>query len=314
MSKKIESMSKTDKRPSSAPVITMLLLKHIYSNPQQSRKYFDMKKLQELAASIKEEGILSPIIVRPDGRRRYLIIAGERRYRACCMLGLERIPVIVKMLSEQSASYQMMIENLQRVDISPLEEARAYRKIMDDFRLTIEQVAKKVGVLQPYRIADRLVLLNLKSEYQECLEKSFITATQAFYLAKVSAEFQPQFFRMIRDGKVDNASLASAAQYFTEAASQRRMFDDVHISQEELRLMKNIERQVEDIGRRLECLINKEGEIDIANRVAPTRVAIVAEKLEVMAKLMMTGRRILLESATRQEKAEVLSIAQVQNS
>lgn len=229
-------------------VMQNLPLKKLYANDEQARKHFDENELRSLAASIKVQGLISPIVVRPDGAGKYMIVAGERRYRACTLLELETVPVIIKQLSDASLTYQMIIENLQRVDISALEEARAYRKAMDDFDLTAEQLAEKLGILQPFRVHDRLTLLNLKAEYQECLRQGILTPTQAFYLSKVAPEFQDPFWRMIRGGKVDSNELAAVAQSFTEAANQPEMFPEVKLSEEEVRAIKSLEQHIDTMA------------------------------------------------------------------
>jgi ParB family chromosome partitioning protein len=114
-------------------------------NKDQPRKSFDKTAIEELAASIKEHGLLQPIVVKPLTNGTYRIIAGERRWRACRLAGLEKVPVIVKDLGEQEVMEVALIENLQRQDLNPVEEALGYRALIDTYNLTQEEVAVRVG-------------------------------------------------------------------------------------------------------------------------------------------------------------------------
>lgn len=131
----------------------------IAPNEKQPRKNFDEEKLNVLAQSIKENGLIQPILVSKDGEY-YTIIAGERRWRAAKMAGLKKIPVIEKKLNELEVMEISLIENLQREDLNPIEEALAYKRLIDEFSLTQEEIAKRVGKSRP-AIANSLRLLNL---------------------------------------------------------------------------------------------------------------------------------------------------------
>lgn len=111
----------------------------------QPRRYFDEEALNELAASIKEQGMLQPIVVRSQGKNKYEIIAGERRWRASQIAGLHNIPVLIKELDDQAAMAVALVENLQREDLNPMEEAYALSRLKEEFELTHDQVAKAVG-------------------------------------------------------------------------------------------------------------------------------------------------------------------------
>lgn len=147
-------------------------------NKDQPRKSFDPDALDELAASIKEHGLLQPIVVKPLMGGTYRIIAGERRWRACRKAGLERVPVIVKDLSEQEVMEVALIENLQRQDLNPVEEALGYKNLIDNFHLTQEEVALRVGKSRA-AVANALRLLNLGNKELEMLKNGLITAGQA---------------------------------------------------------------------------------------------------------------------------------------
>jgi ParB family chromosome partitioning protein len=132
---------------------------HIHPNPNQPRKEFDPARLEELAASIREHGIVQPIIVRPKGQG-YEIVAGERRWRAAGLAGLQKVPALVREFSEAEMMEIALIENLQREDLNPLEEAEAYRALLDGFHLTQEQLAQRLGKSRS-QVANTLRLLQL---------------------------------------------------------------------------------------------------------------------------------------------------------
>jgi ParB family chromosome partitioning protein len=127
-----------------AEMIREIALTDIVFNPQQPRKEIDQEKLRELAESIKSVGLVQPILVRPAGSR-YMIIAGERRYRACQLNNLPSIKCIVVDCTEQEMTEKAIVENVQRTDLTPLEEGMAYARLLEEYKLTQEQVAQRVG-------------------------------------------------------------------------------------------------------------------------------------------------------------------------
>jgi ParB family chromosome partitioning protein len=150
----------------------------IEPNKEQPRKTFDEKALSELADSIREHGLLQPIIVKPLTNGTYRIIAGERRWRASRIAGLETVPVIIKDFGDKEVMEVALIENLQREDLNPVEEAMGYRSLMDAFGMTQEQVAERVGKSRS-AVANALRLLNLRPQELELLKLGKITAGHA---------------------------------------------------------------------------------------------------------------------------------------
>lgn len=150
----------------------------ICPNKYQPRKAFNEEGLAELAQSITEHGIVQPIVVRKLEADQYQIVAGERRWRAGKIAGLATIPAIVKEYSEQETTAIALIENIQREDLNPLEEASAYQMLSEEFGLTQEELAKKVGKSRPY-IANILRLLNLAEKVKEMLAAGIITTGHA---------------------------------------------------------------------------------------------------------------------------------------
>ncbi len=150
----------------------------IEPNRDQPRKDFDEDAVSELAESISQHGLIQPIVVTPLSNGRYSIVAGERRWRACRMAGLNDVPVIVKDASRQELMEIALIENLQREDLNPVEEALGYRSLIDSFDLTQEQVAARMGKSRT-AVTNALRLLNLNEDELEALRKGVITAGHA---------------------------------------------------------------------------------------------------------------------------------------
>ena len=159
----------------------------IEPNRRQPRTHFKDQPLQELAASMGEVGILQPLVVRPLAGGRYELIAGERRLRAAKLAGLEKVPVVVRAAGEQTMLEIALIENIQREDISPVESARAYRRLIDEFGLTQEAVADKVGKSR-VSVANTVRLLRLPTRILEGVENGAITEGHARALLGLTNE------------------------------------------------------------------------------------------------------------------------------
>lgn len=157
----------------------------IMPNRFQPRLVFDEKALNELADSIKEHGIIEPIIVRPLNDK-YEIIAGERRYKAACIAGLTKVPVIVKHLSDYKSAQVAVIENVQRRNLNPMEEAKSYKRILDHGLKTQEELAKEIGVSQS-TIANKIRLLSLAEPVKQALSENKISERHARALLKITS-------------------------------------------------------------------------------------------------------------------------------
>lgn len=154
-----------------------LLIKNIAANPYQPRCNFDEEKLQELAASIKEFGVVQPVVVRKKGRS-YELVAGERRLRAAGLAGLTKVPAIVKDYDDAKMMEIALIENIQRHDLNPIEEAQGLHRLMQEFKLTQEQTAEKVGRSRS-AVTNILRLLNLPEQVQKQIINGVLTMGQA---------------------------------------------------------------------------------------------------------------------------------------
>lgn len=203
---------------------TELELSKIYPNPNQPRKNFDQKALEELADSIKVHGLIQPIIVNESGDR-YMIIAGERRWRACQMAGLTAVPVIIKHYTEKQVSEIAIIENLQREDLNPVEVARGIKKLMEEYQLTQEKVAERLGKSRS-EIANYNRLLGLDNEVLELVENGKVSfghakclaglddREQQIYLAKQVAKSKYTVRELEREiSKLGNKPAKKATQY-----------------------------------------------------------------------------------------------------
>lgn len=174
----------------SSPGVVEVPLDRIEANSEQPRKIFEDTALTELSESIREYGVLQPIILlKQEGR--YLIIAGERRYRAATLAGLEKIPAIIKNLDSKEAALIALVENVQREDLNYLEEARAYKKLMEDFNLTQSEIAEKVSKQQS-TISNKIRLLSLPENLQEQLINNKLTERHARALLKISDDHSRQ--------------------------------------------------------------------------------------------------------------------------
>lgn len=161
-----------------------LPINEIYPNPFQPRLEFSDEELVELSQSISENGLIQPIIVRKSDIIGYELIAGERRLRACKRLGMTEIPAVVKEVSDQESRKQAIIENLQRSNLNPIEEAKAYRSLINELAYSHEELAKAMGKSRPY-ISNALRLLQLPKEIQTSIENGKLSQGHARALLSV---------------------------------------------------------------------------------------------------------------------------------
>lgn len=159
----------------------------IIPNPEQPRKIFTDSELGELTNSIREFGVLQPLLVKKAEGKKFILIAGERRLRAAKLAGLSRVPVIIKELQEPEAALIALVENVQREDLNFLEEAKAYKKLMDDFNLTQGEIAKRVSKQQS-TISNKIRILSLPEELQQMLMSNKLTERHARALLKLTEE------------------------------------------------------------------------------------------------------------------------------
>ncbi len=214
-----------------------LTLDQIVADPKQPRKHFDHHSLEELTASIKEHGILQPLVVTPaNAEGKHTLIAGERRFRASTMLGLKAVPVIVRDVKEQQRLELSIVENVQRADLNPIEEALAYQRLMNEFNLTQEEVGKRVGKSRP-GVANTLRLLELPDEVQSAVAEGKISAGHAKILASLERPSEQQAYldRILKHNLTvrELEEQTKTVRRAGKTASPER-FDPIRQAQEEL--------------------------------------------------------------------------------
>lgn len=175
-------------------IYTEVPVSAIVPNPDQPRRAIEEESIEELAASIREHGVLQPVIVQPLSDGSYQLVAGERRWRAARAAGLATVPALVRRVSDEERLEMALVENVQREDINPLDEARAYRTLMERFGMTQEEVARKVGKSRT-AVANTLRLLTLEPEIQQGLQAGKISEGHARALLMAPAESRLDLYR-----------------------------------------------------------------------------------------------------------------------
>ena len=202
--------------------VETLPLREIEPDPGQPRKTFDDEALGELAASIAEHGLIQPIAVRPKAAGGYLIVAGERRWRACRMAGLTEAPVVVKDVTDEQAMELALVENLQREDLDPVEEAVGIHELMARCDLTQEQAARKLGKSRS-ALANSLRLLNLPENVLELLRSGFINIGHAkVILSLPTPELQEQAAQIIADNQLNVRQAEALCKKLAKPAKEPR--------------------------------------------------------------------------------------------
>lgn len=208
-------------------------IKDIQKNPYQPRKEFSEEKIQELAQSIKENGLIQPIIVRKSPVLGYEILAGERRYRASIAAGLSEVPVIVKQLSDQDMMLHSIIENLQRENLNPIEEAKAYQSLIDK-GFTHTEIAEKMGKSRPY-ITNLVRLLGLPKHILTEVESGKLSQAHARLLIQLSSDRQDTLLHRIQ---TENLSVRQVEQILQKTRKSSKKEKDHFVKEEEQKLKK----------------------------------------------------------------------------
>ena len=209
-----------------------LPISDIYPNPFQPRIEFSDEELAELSQSIAENGLIQPIIVRKSDIIGYELIAGERRLRACKRLGMTEIPAVVKEVTDQESRKQAIIENLQRSNLNPIEEAKAYRSLINELAYSHEELAKAMGKSRPY-ISNALRLLQLPQEIQTSIENGKLSQGHARALLAVEdTKKQLTIYHQVLTEKWSVRTL--------EKRLQEKSKKDIHIKDKEKELEKSL--------------------------------------------------------------------------
>ena len=228
----------------------IIQIKDIQKNPYQPRKEFLEEKIQELAQSIKENGLIQPIIVRKSPVLGYEILAGERRYRASIAAGLSEVSVIVKQLSDQDMMLHSIIENLQRENLNPIEEAKAYQSLIDK-GFTHTEIAEKMGKSRPY-ITNLVRLLGLPKHILTEVESGKLSQAHARLLIQLSSDKQDKLLNRIQ---TENLSVRQVEQILQKTKKISKKEKDYFVKEEEQTLKKilglevHIKLQKKDSGK-----------------------------------------------------------------
>lgn len=238
--------------------IVEIPLEEIKKNPYQPRTYFNEEKLNELKESIEKNGLLQPIIVK-KAVKGYYIIAGERRYRAFELLGKKEIPAIIKEMTDEEMMIFAVLENLQREDLSALEESESYKSLMDKMSLTQEELAKKLGKSRPY-IANSLRLLKLPTEIKNKLEQGLISTAHARTLLSLKTKkAMEEVCDLVIDRKISVRELEEyVAKLLKPKEIKKPKAKDIFIEEQENNLKKLLGTSVTIKQSR-----NKKGKIEI---------------------------------------------------
>jgi len=217
--------------------IIFININNIKPNPKQPRKSFDEEKLNELASSIIEHGVIQPVVLRKsDSGEGFELVAGERRWRAARKAGLKEIPSIIRTLTEEQNMLLSIIENMQREDLNPIEEAEAIHKMMTTFKLTQEEISKSLGKSRPY-IANMVRLLKLPDEIRELISLEKLSAGHGRALLSVTGKRQLDLAHAaVKDGLSVREVEKMAAVTVTRKKSVRKVKDtDIVRVEEELK-------------------------------------------------------------------------------
>ncbi|TZE80754.1 ParB/RepB/Spo0J family partition protein [Calorimonas adulescens] len=228
----------------------------IIPNENQPRKDFDEEALASLTESVRQYGVLQPILVTPtDGG--YRIVAGERRYRAAKAAGLEKIPAVVRTITEEEVMELALIENLQREDLNPIEEARAYRTLMEEYSLTQEEIAKIIGKSRP-AIANSLRLLNLEPRVREFVEAGRLSAGHA--KALLGVENPAKQYEVALKVMNEDLSVRETEKIVSKLVEQNRAKSKKTREVKKDPIIKNIEDRLEKaLGTKVQINTGKKG-------------------------------------------------------
>lgn len=256
-----------------------LPLREIEPNRAQPRKQFDDSALAELADSIAQHGVLQPLLVRPLMSGGYQIVAGERRWRAARMAGLAEVPAVVRELSDQEVMQLALIENLQREDLTAMEEAEGYQALMDSYGLTQEEIARIVGKSRP-AVGNALRLLNLPPAVRDLLEQGALSAGHARTLLSLpNPEQMEQMAELVAKHGISVRELEKMVKKLlsSEEASVKepvKVTKNRYFEEAELALHSYLGRKVKVEGSKKKGTLQIEfyGEEDLANLISSLRL------------------------------------------
>lgn len=217
----------------------LISLNKIKSDKEQPRKAFDSEKIVELAQSIKQHGIIQPLIVREVNENEFVIVAGERRWRAAKIAGLKELPCIVKNLSDKDILEISLIENIQREDLNPIEEALAYKKLLEDFKITQADLSARIGKSR-VTITNTMRLINLDERVQQYLIEGIITEGHGRALLAINNnDLQCEFAQRVIDNKLSVREL-------------ERLIKNINSEKESVKVVKEMNFYYDDLRNQLQ--------------------------------------------------------------
>ena len=277
----------------------------IYPNPSQPRKHFDQVKLEELAQSIKMNGLLEPIIVvkRDD---KYMIIAGERRWRACGLAGVTKVPVRIMEADEQRVAELSLLENLQREDLNVIEIATAYQGLLD-MGLTEEDIAKKMGHKHVWIIKERLSLLNLQPVFMEYTVKGILSPAQALQMSRLPKSMQGLLYDKIASGKANtHEKLKSLVNAILYAQEQTSFLPEP--TKDERETFNKYDRLMERIVSMLRQSFDRE-DLSVLSKVLSSSASQNIDRIELIILHLNKIRKALTQADSKREVMEQTAIA-----
>lgn len=248
--------------------ISEIQLDSIYANPNQPRHTFDEEALTELSQSIREHGVISPITLRKDDHNRYMIIAGERRFRAAKMAGLSTIPAYIRTAKDEQVMEWALIENIQREDLDAIEIALAYQRLMDEYNLTQERMSERVGKKRA-TVANYLRLLKLPAEIQLGIKEKKIDMGHArAILGSSSPEQQLSIYKRILQNGLSVRKVEELVSEIKPQKKERKDTTPSYAAQQAI-LQEKLGASVKISGQRLTITFANEDELNnIINRLS----------------------------------------------
>jgi len=258
-----------------------------------------------LALSIKEQGLIEPLVVAPRGEGKpFLLIAGERRWRAAHIAGLEKVPVRIIEADDRQIAEMALVENLQRQDLTPLEEARAFQEMLDK-GYTKEELAQKLGFKQLWRVDERLSLLNLAPKFQEALLCGLIGNSQAFEMSRLADQGDQELvFHKIRAGELSTYNrLRHFVTAMVDAKKQTALF--ALPKKEDLEVVSRWEKVLDAVTGLIVKSFSPE-DCRVLAKVYQGNTHVNLERIDLIIKHLNLVKKAMLESASRQEVSQLI--------
>lgn len=292
----------------------------IYPNPLQPRKIFDQAKLEELAQSIKEQGLIEPLVVvqrlctfiadspGPPIPKEFMLVAGERRWRACQIAGLNTAPVRVIEADDNQIAEMALVENIQRQDLTPLEEAKAFQEMLDR-GYTKEDLAQKLGFKQVWRVDERLSLLNLSPKFQDALIFGAISPSQAFEISRLQDHGEQELvFQKIKAGQLPTYNhLRRFVNALVDAKKERFLF--AVPKKEDLETVSRWEKALDAVTGLVVRSFSPD-DCRVLARVLNGNSAVNLQKIDLIINHLHLIKKALLDNVSRQEVANLIQETQ----